>query len=592
MTKKISNFTNPCFNLSTLKFFFNIFIICFFLLLNILSNNVFAQNQNSNIYQPAPAPNYQAQNPPSIAPKPYYPPIPNKPTPNNNNLNQQAPSQVAITPSPTTNSATNQAPQVPNDQTQNVAVTNSAPQISAGFEIKQLPKNDYFGPKIGNSKPKRKVIKTSKPKFNPNAETNKINNMANNLEQNFKISSQKKSNSNKLNTQNNNVEIFNEEDRFSTHNSHKKTNRNIKNSEIDAKKYDINPHNYHFIDQRNAQWLSFDSQNSNIKNDENFIVADKIPIEDDFKQKYHNDLIIDNVNKATPQNFHSRIIITTPKISNHNVKLGIAKLNGEYIHKSLSNSSVSNYSKNQIKNLLISNFALENHFFSRILRTNLAFSKSITSANKSKSNQDNYSNPNNTQQVTGKILSNSSNNFLDLKLSSSFQIYQDYFRFNLGYKYNQLRFEESTLTSITSSNIASGNILDTTQNHNPVKVNRKFNAKYKIPFIGLEIKLPIIPKITTLKISSNYSNKASITNKILDIDHNLSTKTNFRNAKFYDIGIELENKISKNFTLNLNYNLQKINLVKSKTKIIDGVNEGNALSTKFSNLGINIGYNF
>ncbi|MFM8185788.1 MAG: hypothetical protein ACKN9I_02535, partial [Alphaproteobacteria bacterium] len=188
--------------------------------------------------------------------------------------------------------------------------------------------------------------------------------------------------------------------------------------------------------------------------------------------------------------------------------------------------------------------------------------------------------------------STSSNNFKELNFLSSFQIFKDYLRFNLGYTYNNLKFDESNYLEITSSDSQTENLLNTNNPKIPAVKNNNFNVKSKIPFIGIELKVPVIPNFTSLKISTNYSNKASINNKIFSRTDNKLLKTSFKNAKFFNIGIELENKITQNLTLNLNYNFQRINLIKSKIENIDDKKLNYGLSSKFSTFGVNLGYNF
>ncbi len=524
-------------NINTKTLFSGFFLISQLLAFNIEAK---AQNPNNNIYQ---AP--QAINQPSpIAPKPNYAPIPavnvqNPPSPPVYNPPALAPSNPTIAP------------------VQNQPSVANNPTPANESEIKNLPKNDYFGPKIAKPKIKKKIVKKIAPIVkNPDSKN----------ENSVDLDPFKKPIENANQTQNNDKIIK-------------------KNMEIESKKYDINPNNYYYRDEKNANWLSYEKENIS---DDKFIIIDKNPVQDDFNKKYHDDLIIDN-SKNQNQPIPTK---TKEKVNNNQIKFGLENLNGEYVYNFYSNSRLINTNKNQIKNLLMSKIELENHFFSRLLRTNLSFSKSLNSANKSKFYQYNSSNPNNPQQITEKYLSTTSNNYKEFNFLSSIQLFQDYIRLNLGYRYNQLIFDEYNFQTISSSSIANGNFLDVITNKNPVKRNGNFNTKYKIPFVGLEIKFPIIAKITNFKISSAYSNRASIANRIIDRDLNTTQKTNFKNAKYFNLGLELENKISKNFTINLNYNFQKINLAKSKVKIIDNSKDNNGLSSKFSSFGINLGYKF
>jgi len=526
--------------------FFSFFLILQFLLYNIQAKG---QNTNNNIYQ-VPQP---SNKPAPSVPKANYAPIPT--------ANPQNP-----TPQPTYNPTTSVAPVAPaiNNSTNN----GTKPVIQA--EIKNLPKNDYFGPKIGKPKAQKKIIKKI-PKLPKNNDSKNIN---------YPDLDPLK----RPNKDNKKIDSYYPEEnpKNQLRYDNKPTKKNL---EIESKKYDINPDSYYYRDEKNAKWLSY--ENENIP-EEKFIITDKNPIQDDFNKKYNDDLIIDN-SKNNNQPIIDKI---NEKVNNYQIKFGLENLNGEYIYNYYNKSKLTNTSKNQIKNLLMSKIELENHFFSRFLRTDLSFSKSLNSANKSKFYQYSNTNPENPQQVTNKNFSTTSNNYKEFNFLSSLQIFQDYIRFNLGYKYNQLIFDESNFQTISSSNINNGNILDQITNINPIKKNLNFNTKYKIPFVGLEIKFPIIAKISNLKISSAYSNRASIVNRLVDRNSNTTHNANFKNAKYLNFGLELENTISKNLTINLNYNFQNINLTKSKAKLILELPKNNGISSKFSSYGINLGYKF
>ncbi len=529
--------------------FFSFFLILQFLLYNIQAKG---QNTNNNIYQ-VPQP---SNKPTPSVPNANYAPIPTtnpqNPTPQPT-YNQPSP---VVQVAKTTNKST----------TQETNPINPSPVIDG--EIKNLPKNDYFGPKIGKPKAQKKIIKKI-PKLPKNNDSKNIN---------YPDLDPLK----RPNKDNKKIDSYYPEEnpKNQLRYDNKPTKKNL---EIESKKYDINPDSYYYRDEKNANWLSYEKENIS---DDKFIIIDKNPVQDDFNKKYHDDLIIDN-SKNQNQPIPSK---NKEKVNNNQIKLGLENLNGEYIYNYYNKSKLTNTSKNQIKNLLMSKIELENHFFSRLLRTNLSFSKSLNSANKSKFYQYNNANINNPQQITEKYFSTTSNNYKEFNFLSSVQVFKDYIRLNLGYRYNQLIFNEYNFQTISSSNINNGSFLDVITNKNPVKRNGNFNTKYKIPFVGLEIKFPIIAKITNFKISSAYSNRASIVNRLVDRNSNTTDNANFRNAKYLNFGLELENIISKNLTINLNYNFQNINLPKSKAKLILELPKNNGISSKFSSYGINLGY--
>jgi len=576
--KKYQNFIN----FSYIKFF----ILGFFLILNLLFFNIqaHAQSTNNNIAYKVPQPNAQ---PSQIAPKPNYAPIAPAVKPNNIPTKVQAPS--APTPSVQAPSAPTPSQAIPNQPTQPSNNSN------AGIEIKNLPQNDYFGPKIGKSKAKKRVIKKIiNQKIVKTDSVNQLDSDLNlekksTLDKNYKKSLQiEQESTQKIIKNDNRLKYNNEIEQESTQKIIKNDNRLKYNDEIESKKYYINTENYNFKDEKNAKWLSYEPDNAV---QEKFIITDKNSVEDDFIKKYNNDNPIDNFNNDENQNLNS---IKTPsktlkKVNNHQIKLAVENLNGKFVFNKYSDSKNSEKTKNKINNLLLSKIELENHFFDRIFRTNLSFAGSLNSAKKSKYTKISI---NDSDQISAKDFSTSSNNFKELNFLSSFQIFKDYLRFNLGYTYNNLKFDESKYLEITSSDSQTENLLNTNNPKNPAVKNNNFNVKSKIPFIGIELKVPVIPNFTSLKISTNYSNKASINNKIFSRTDNKLLKTSFKNAKFFNLGIELENKITQNLTLNLNYNFQRINLIKSKIENIDDKKLNYGLSSKFSTFGVNLGYNF
>lgn len=553
------NFTKQHPNIKLANNNFKFFVVSFFIILNLLVFNIntLAQNpNNNNIYQ---AP--QTINKPlPIAPKPNYAPTQVQAVPNN----IQPPAKTAPTPAVPTPTSPSPSSTIPNQPTPNNINQNSA------TETNNLSKNDYFKSKISQAKPKKRIIKKNNPKkiIQPKFSDPFKENPNLNFEDKPKI----KENSYELNQ-------FEDEPQKPFNNRNKKP---FKNPEIESKKFYINPENYNYQDEQNAKWLSYDQDNMT---QEKSNVIDKNK-DDDFNKKYNDIKKSEISNKNESPNLTQNKI--TPKINNHQIKLAVENLKGEFVFIDYENLKIHEKSKNKINNLLLSKIELENHFFSRIFRANLSFAGSLNSSKKSKYTKIFISE---SDQITAKDFSTSSNNFKELNFLSSFQIFKDYLRFNLGYKYNNLKFDESNYLEITSSNLINS-LLDTNNSKNPAVKNHSFNVKSKIPFIGIELKVPVIPNFTNLKISTNYSNKASIDNKIFSRTDNKLFKTNFKNAKFFNLGIEIENKITQNLTLNLNYNLQRINLIKSKIENVESYKLNSGLSSKFSTFGLNLGYNF
>ncbi|MFM7702430.1 MAG: hypothetical protein ACKO6C_03110 [Alphaproteobacteria bacterium] len=307
----------------------------FFLILNLLFFNIqaHAQSTNNNIVYKVPQPNAQ---PSQIAPKPNYAPIAPAVKPNNVPTKVQAPS--APTPSVQAPSAPTPSQAIPNQATQPSNNSN------AGIEIKNLPQNDYFGPKIGKSKAKKRVIK--KIINQKIVKTDSVNQLDSDL------------NLEKKPTLDKNYKKSLQIEQESTQKIIKNDNRLKYNDEIESKKYYINTKDYNFKDENNAKWLSYEPDNAV---QEKFIITDKNPVEDDFIKKYHNDNPIDNFNNDENQNLNS---IKTPsktlkKVNNHQIKLAVENLNGEFVFNKYSDSKNSEKTKNKINNLLLSKIELK-----------------------------------------------------------------------------------------------------------------------------------------------------------------------------------------------------------------------------------------
>ena len=186
-------------------------------------------------------------------------------------------------------------------------------------------------------------------------------------------------------------------------------------------------------------------------------------------------------------------------------------------------------------------------------------------------------------------------------IPASFNINQDEFRFNFGYKYDHFKWRDYGGSYIYST---------LNQNYEPIAFRDlvgtfdfqrgiTYQQTFKTPYIGFEYKKQLFDKKINANIFANYSNIVSAEDEDIHHQRNLKFNEYFTNGKYYNFGANILGKIQENLYLgagyefvyypeNRGYTIVKNLNTNSSTRYDDSA----GIRNKFNKISVNLKYNF
>lgn len=187
-----------------------------------------------------------------------------------------------------------------------------------------------------------------------------------------------------------------------------------------------------------------------------------------------------------------------------------------------------------------------------------------------------------------------------LKLTSSFNIFQEIFFANIGYNYDHFRwrdYSQDYIYSIYNSNTDTTSNFRQNQGNFGGKRGISYRQSFYAPFIGFTVKKTLLDKKLDLNFYANYSPIA----KAIDYDKHhlraLEFKEKFKQMQYYNYGFNLGGEIYQNLYAGLAYDFSYYPLkrgdayMKSEGKTYFYPDSA-GIRNKSQTLSFNLKYNF